>query len=111
MKFKPPDLPANPTPEQWKWWKQCFTDGLVINEITLDAHKLTFLRSMAGSELFALLDNCGTYAEAISVLDGQFERPTRVLSQEYRPILSEHAFWSWITAKPILMIAYPSPTR
>ena len=79
MKFKPPDLPTNPTPEQWRWWKACFTDGLTINGITEAAHKLTFLRSQAGAELYAILEGATTFDEAITILDGQFKRPTRVV--------------------------------
>ena len=54
-------------------------DGLGINEITEDAHKLTFLRSHAGAELFSLLEGATDFDTAIGILDAQFETPTRVL--------------------------------
>ena len=79
VKFTPPPLPENPTSNQWKWWKTCFMDGLGINEITEDAHKLTFLRSHAGAELFSLLEGATDFNTAIGILDAQFETPTRVL--------------------------------
>lgn len=79
MKFTPPALPSNPTAEQWKWWKQCFIDGLSINEIKLDDHKLTFLRTHAGSDLFPLLENVTSFADALVILDKQFQTPTRLL--------------------------------
>ena len=79
MKFKPPTLPVNPTSEQWKWWKRCFTDGLAINEITDDGQKLTFLRTHAGAELFSILESATTFNDAINILDTQFKKPTRVI--------------------------------
>ena len=79
MKFKPPQLPTNPTPEQWRWWKRIFIDGLAINEVVENTHKLTFLRSHAGSELYPLLQNAETFDAAMDILDAQFEKPTRVI--------------------------------
>ena len=86
MKFRPPDLPAQPTTEQWQWWKRCFSDGLLINEITEDAHKLTFLRAYAGSELFAILERATTFDDAMQILDAQFLKPTRVLYARHQVI-------------------------
>ena len=54
-------------------------DGLLVNVITEDDHKLTFLRSMAGFELFTLLESATSYAGAMVVLDQHLKRPTRVL--------------------------------
>ena len=79
MKFKPPDLPKNPTSDQWKWWRKCFIDGLIINEITEDAHKLTLLRTHAGPDLFSLLGPVTAFDDALLVLDQQFQTPTRIL--------------------------------
>jgi len=79
MKFTPPTFPTNPTPEQWTWWRQCFIDGLAINEITDDKHKLTFLRTSAGAELYSLLSDAENFSSALGVLDAQFKRPTRAL--------------------------------
>lgn len=79
MKFKPPNLPTNPTPEQWRWWKSVFVDGLVINEVEDDAHKLTYLRSHAGAELYPLLQSSATFNGAMGILDAQFEKRTRVI--------------------------------
>ena len=80
MKFKPPDLPSNPSPEKWKWWKKCFEDGLRINGTTEDADKLVFLRTFVGSDYFILLESSATFADALRTLDRQFLKPTRVLS-------------------------------
>ena len=76
MKFNPPPLPSNSTADQWR---QCFIEGLVINEINDDGLKLTFLRLHAGHELFAILKSVTTFNDALSVLDAQFRRPTRIL--------------------------------
>ena len=84
MKFKPPILPTDPSPEQWKWWKAVFTDGLVINEVNEDGHKLTFLKSHAGPELFPLLQSATTFADAIAILDRQFDKPTRVIYARHK---------------------------
>ena len=79
MKFVPPVLPSNLTPEQWRWWKKCFAEGLAINEITGDAHKLTFLWMHAGHELFALLDVATSFEATLGILDDQFSAPSRIL--------------------------------
>ena len=79
MKFKPPDLPSNPSPEKWKWWKKCFEDGLRINGTTEDADKLVFLRTFVGSNNFTLLESSATFADTLRTLDRQFLKPTRVL--------------------------------
>ena len=79
MKFKPPDLPSNPSPEKWKWWKKCFEDGLRINGTTEDADKLVFLRTFVGSDYFTLLESSATFADTLRTLDRQFLKPTRVL--------------------------------
>ena len=88
MKFKPPQLPSSPTPEQWRWWKDCFSKGLDINEITEDEHKLTFLISHVGSDFFAILEHAPSYNEAISILDKHFKKPTRII---YARLSSSHA--------------------
>ena len=79
MKFEPPDLPKNPSGEQWKWWKQSFLDSLEINEILDDKHKLAFLKKYAGSELYTLLKSASTFNDALNLLDTQFKTPTRIL--------------------------------
>ena len=79
MKFKPPDLPSNSSPEKWKWWKKSFEDGLRITGTTEDADKLVFLRTFVGSEYFTLLEISATFADALRTLDRQFLKPTRVL--------------------------------
>ncbi|XP_075256708.1 uncharacterized protein LOC142349181 [Convolutriloba macropyga] len=86
MKFKPPDLPATPTPEQWKWWKRCFADGLAINGTTTDADKLVFLRTYVGADYFALLESATGYNDAIATLDKQFLKPTRVLLARHQAL-------------------------
>ena len=86
MKFKPPELPKNPTHEEWEWWQQCFVDGLAINEITTDAHKLTMLRSHAGAQLFPMLKNATSFDGAITILDGQFKKPTRLLFARHQTL-------------------------
>jgi len=88
MKFSPP-FPAYPTPEQWKWWRQCFIDGLAINDIEDDKHKLTFLRSHAGSELYSLLSSSADFESALEILDTQFDRPTRVLYARHQLLSSK----------------------
>ena len=89
MKFTPPAFPSNPSPEQWTWWKQCFIDGLAINEITDPKHQLTFLRSHTGSELYALLSDCADFNTAIAVLDNQFDRPTRIIYARHQLLSSK----------------------
>ena len=84
MKFQPPQLPRNPTSEQWRWWKNCFSDGLTINEIKDDSHKLTFLRTHAGPELFPLLEKVGTFKDAMEILDKQFKTPTRIVYSRHQ---------------------------
>ena len=84
MKFKSPELPANPTPEQWRWWRKCFTDGLAINDITDDGHQLIHLRTQAGSDLFSLLEEATTLNEGLTILDSQFKKPTRVLYERHQ---------------------------
>ena len=84
MKFKSPELPANPTPEQWRWWRKCFTDGLAINDITDDGHQLIHLRTQAGSDLFSLLEEATTLNEGLTILDRQFKKPTRVLYERHQ---------------------------
>ncbi len=79
MKYKTPELPSNRTPDQWKWWKRCFEDGLRINKVDNDDDKLVHLRTYAGAEFFAILSTATTLAEGIATLDKQFARPTRVL--------------------------------
>ena len=79
MKFTPPELPQRPSLEQWRWWKNCFTEGLSINEITTDSHKLTFLRKHTGPELYELLKNVKDYNTALSILDKRFGGQSRVL--------------------------------
>ena len=86
MKFKPSDLPATPTPEQWKWWKRCFADRLRINGTTTDADKLVFLRTYVGADYFALLESATGYNEAIATLDKQFLKPTRVLFARHQAL-------------------------
>ena len=86
MKFRPPDLPTNPTQEQWQWWKRCFIDGLLINEITEETHKLTYLRSYAGSELFKILERATTFNGAIAILDSQFQKPSRVIYARHQTL-------------------------
>ena len=86
MKFKPPDLPATPTPEQWKWWKRCFADGLRINGTTTDADKLVFLRTYVGADYFALLESATGYNDAIATQDKQFLKPTRVLFARHQAL-------------------------
>jgi hypothetical protein len=88
MKFTPPAFPSNPTPAQWKWWKQCFTDGLTINEITEDSHKLTFLRTYAGHEVFALLQSSGSFIDALDKLDKQFSVPSRIIYSRHQLLTS-----------------------
>ena len=89
MKFTPPPFPSNPSPEQWAWWRQCFIDGLAINEIVDDKHKLTFLRTHAGSELFSLLVDTVDFKAALKILDAQFKRPTRVLYARHQLLTGE----------------------
>ena len=89
MKFTPPALPRNPTSEQWIWWKTCFIDGLVINEVTADAHKLTLLRTHAGPELFSLLKTATTFDGAVRILDGHFTVPSRVIYARHELLSSK----------------------
>ena len=89
MKFKPPPLPHDPTPEQWEWWRQCFEEGMVINEITDGGHKLTFLKAHAGSELYTLLKEARTLAEGFAILNMQFIKPTRVLCSRHQLLTSK----------------------
>ena len=94
MKFVPPVLPSNPTPEQWRWWKKCFAEGLAINEITGDAHKLTFLRTHAGHELFALLEAATSFEAALGILgilDDQFSAPSRILYARHQLLTCTHS--------------------
>ena len=84
MKFKSPELPANPTPEQWRWRRKCFTDGLAINDITDDGHQLIHLRTQAGSDLFSLLEEATTLNEILTILDRQFKKPIRVLYERHQ---------------------------
>jgi len=79
MKFSPPPFPQNPSQSQWQWWRKCFIDGLTINEVTESNHKLTFLRSLAGPELFSLLADASDFDSALAILDAQFIQPTRIL--------------------------------
>ena len=79
MKFKPPNLPSNRSPEKWKWWKKCLEDGIRINGTTEDPDKLVFLRTFVGSDYFTLLESSATFADALRTLDRQFRKPTRVL--------------------------------
>ena len=72
MKFAPSPFLVNPTPEKWTWWRQCFINGLEINEITDDKHKLTFLRTQTGSKLLSLLANSVSFLAALSTLDSHF---------------------------------------
>ena len=91
-KFAPPSFPVNPSPEQWRWGKQCFIKGLEINSIDQYKHKLTILRTHAGSELYSLLSDSQTFQEAINILNNQFDRPSweffarhQLLSCKQRP--------------------------
>lgn len=88
VKFQPPALPPNPTSEQWKWWSKCFQDGLTINEVTDDGHKLTFLRSHLGHEYFTLLEPINAFDAAIAALDAQFRSPSRVLFARHQLLTS-----------------------
>ena len=89
MKFKPPPLLRDPTQEQWEWWRQCFEKGLVINEITDDDHKLTFLKPYAGSELYTLLKEARTLAEGFAKLNKEHIKPTRVLYSRHKLLTSK----------------------
>ena len=86
MKFKLPDLPSNPSPEKWKWWKKCFEDGLRINGTTEDAEKLVFLRTFVSSDYFTLLESSATFADALRTLDRQFLKPTSVLFARHQKL-------------------------
>ena len=88
MKFKPPQLPANPSAEAWQWWKNCFTKGLEINEITEDNHKLTFLMSHVGADFFTILEAATSYEEALRILDKHFKKPTRVIYARHQLLSS-----------------------
>ena len=79
MKFKPPDLPLNLSPETWKLWTKSFEDGLRINGTTEDADKLVFLRTFVGSGYFTLFESFATFADALRTLNRQFPKPTRRL--------------------------------
>lgn len=79
MKFTPPELPQKPTLEQWRWWRSCFTEGLEINEITTDSHKLTYPKNHTGHELYELLKNETDFSKALSILDNRFGRQSRIL--------------------------------
>ena len=89
MKFRPPEVPKIPAPGQWKWWKKVFTDGLVINKITDDGHKLTFLRSYAGADLYPLLQTTATFAEAGKILSDQFGKSTRTIFARHKLLSSK----------------------
>ena len=84
MKFKPPDLLSNPSPEKWKWWKKCCEDDLRINDTTKDADKLVFFRTLVGSDYLTLLENSATFADALRSLSRQFLKNTRVLLERHR---------------------------
>ena len=88
MKIKPLTLPSNPTLGQWTWWKRIFSNGLSINEITEDAHKLTFLRSHAVPGLIGLIGLSASFADARAVLDRQFERSTHVIQTRHQLLSS-----------------------
>ena len=79
MKFKPQNLPSNPSPEKWKWCKKCFENGLRINSPTESADKLVFLCKFVCSDYFALLQSSAAFADALRTLDRQFLKPTSVL--------------------------------
>ena len=103
MKFPPPGLPMEPTQEQWSWWKRCFFYGWTINGIMEESHKLTFLRSCAGSILFTIIVGATTFTESIGILDAQFKKPSKIIYARHQVLSCKQqddacitAFFHWL---------------
>lgn len=69
-------------------------DGLLeelpINEIKEDYHKLTFLRSHAGPDLFPLHEKVRTFMDPVDILDKQFKTPTRIIYARHQLLSCLH---------------------